>query len=311
MGLFEEDSEEYKLLMNRVKMGCAAQSRQIDKTKIGESVKGIPKVWTQFQKIEEDDSEEVKKQKQFYNSLLTDRKPYFFKYKYPALNKELNEYVKKNEENCLIHFSIPLKKLLEIDENLLTNEQKQFIFFYRKFLPVVDSDCVMNNICKYIESIDFKIKQKVKQTQDFDYRILLSNNFTVNKVLYNRISEEIADTFKEWEDKIKHKKEKSPQKFKKENKIDKELEYSLLKDKLLQICSNEQQLCNHLIYLFYVDRPSYNKTILWSLVGKQIYENVKSNTNSFYFPVKNVNGSLQFLYDNYSIERIVFDKGET
>lgn len=169
----------------------------------------------------------------------------------------------------------------------------------------------MNNICKYIESIDFKIKQKVKQTQDFDYKILLSNNFTVNKVLYNRISEEIADTFKEWEDKIKHKKEKSPQKFKKENKIDKELEYSLLKDKLLQICSNEQQLCNHLIYLFYVDKPSYNKTILWSLVGKQIYENVKSNTNSFYFPVKNVNGSLQFLYDNYSIERIVFDKGET
>lgn len=31
MGLFDPDSEEYKLLMNRVKMGCAAQSRQIKK----------------------------------------------------------------------------------------------------------------------------------------------------------------------------------------------------------------------------------------------------------------------------------------
>ena len=36
---FEQGSEEYKLLNNRIKMCCAAQSRQIDKTKIGENVK--------------------------------------------------------------------------------------------------------------------------------------------------------------------------------------------------------------------------------------------------------------------------------
>lgn len=30
MSLFDKDSKEYKLLLDRVKMGCAAQSRQIN-----------------------------------------------------------------------------------------------------------------------------------------------------------------------------------------------------------------------------------------------------------------------------------------
>ena len=87
-------------------------------------------------------------------------------------------------------------------------------------------------------------------------------------------------------------------------KIDKDIEYGLLKERLQDICSNEEQLTNHLIYLFYEDKPSFSKTTLWNLVGKQIYENIKSKTDYFYFPIKNPNGSLEFLYEKYSIERI-------
>lgn len=309
MGLFEPESKEYKLLMNRVKMGCAAQSRQIDKTKIGEAVKGIPKIWTQYQKYLKDDTEKDKELKNFYNSLLTDRKPYFFKYKYPTLNKQLNAYIKKSDENCQIHFSVSLKDLLEKENSLLTEDEKEFIMFYRKFLPVIDSNCVMNNICKYIESIDFHIKQKIKTSKNFNYKNLLScNNFKINKKIYKEIVDIILQTNKEWEEKIKNSQKNIDKINSKDLKLDKELEYKVLKNKLREVTSNEENLTDHLIYLFYEDKPSLNKATLWGIVGKQIFNNIKNNTTSYYFPIKNDNGTLEFLYNHYSIERFVIEK---
>lgn len=250
----------------------------------------------------------------FYNKILADKKPYFFRYKYNFLNKEYNEYVKKNNENAQIRFACTLNELLlkEKQREFLTEEQQTFLMYYRKFMPVIDSDCVMNKICKHIESIDFKIKQKVKNSSDFDYKTLLSQNFSINKKLYAEIREMVINTINEWQDMIKYEKmngiEKNTTSGLSQKKYEKDVQMQVLKEKLENICSNEEQLKNHLVYLFYEDRPSLNKAILWNLVGKSIYEGLKERTNYFYFPVKNKNGTLNFLYEKYSIERIAVDK---
>ena len=246
---------------------------------------------------------------------MVDKKPYFFRYKYNTLNKEYNEYIKKTKEDCEIRFCISFDELLQIPDEDLTDEQREFIRLYKKYLPIVDSNCVMNRVCKYIESIDFHIKQRVRSSQDFDYRILLTENFAPNKALYSQICEEMFDTINSWEVKKKNQEKRvcrpsNSDKYENKNKFDKDNEYALLKQRLEGICSNEEMLANHLVYLFYVDKPSYNKNILWALVGRQIYEIVKAKTSSFYFPKKNPNGSLEFLYEKYSIERIVIPKEE-
>ena len=317
MSNFKEGSAEYQLLQDRLKAGCAAQSRQIDKTKIGEQVKTLATVCKQFQHINyETDSLEDIKRKKFLNSILADRKPYFFRYKYNALNKEYNEFVKKNDEDCQIRFCMSLKELFAIPDEERTEAQQEFIRCYNHFLPVIDSDCVMNKICKHIEGIDFHIKQKIRSSQSFDYRVLLSENFSVNKKLYEQIYELITVTFKEWDSRKKDKvssgavKERNSTSQITKEKFDKEGEYALLKVALEELCSNEEMLANHLVYLFYVDKPSYNKNVLWSLVGKQIFENVKDKTSSYYFPQKNPSGSLRFLFENYSIERVLVEKKE-
>lgn len=180
----------------------------------------------------------------------------------------------------------------------------------------IDSDCVMNNVCKYIEAQDFNIKRHIKSTDKFDYTTLLSNsNFMINKRLYAQLKEVISITFKEWEQKRHLEKQNqiirgNTSKKSSEKTFNKDVEYNLLKQKLEDICSNEEQLANHLVYMFYVDCISYNKTVLWYVVGKAIYENIKKKKYSFYFPVKNVNGSLQFLYNNYSIEKIDLEEKE-
>lgn len=307
---FKEGSRERVTLENRLKAGCAAQSRQIDKTKIGENVKTLGTVCKQFQHITQEDTPEQIEEKMFYNSILADKKPYFFRYKYNFLNKEYNEYVKKANENAQIRFSMTLNELLEKQKSgiELDSNEEAFLMYFNKFMPVIDSDCVMNRICKYIEGVDFKIKQKVRSSHNFDYKTLMSQNFNINKKLYIKIKDEVENTFKEWEEQARNKRvnrlDKNTTHENTSKKMDKEIEYGLLKSRLEEICSNEEQLTNHLIYLFYEDKPSLSKTTLWSLVGKQIFENIKNKTQYFYFPIKNSNGSLEFLYENYSIERI-------
>ena len=92
--------------------------------------------------------------------------------------------------------------------------------------------------------------------------------------------------------------------------FDKENWNLILKEKLEEICSNEQKLTNHLVYLFYVEKTSLNKSVLWNLVGRQIYENLKEKNSTFYFPLKNKNGKIEFLYENYSIEKFILNSNE-
>lgn len=252
----------------------------------------------------------------FYNRILADRKPYFFRYKYKALAKEYNDYMKKNDQNCQIHYGITLKELLAKPKETLTDEEKNFLMYLDKYLPVIDSNCVMNNICKYVEGIDFHIKQKVRSDIDFDYKSLLSKNFTPNRLILEQLHEVIQEHFTLWEQKTA--KRRSEQKGAAKNSysasMERELEYQALKYDLMNVCSNDEMLANHLVYYFYVVKPSASKATLWGIAGKQIFENIKNkktneqtNTFSVDFPVRDENGKLHFQYNSYQVEHLSFD----
>ena len=104
------------------------------------------------------DSDEEIAKKTFYNSILLNKYPYFFKYRYKDCKKSYNVYVDENEVTCHQRFRMTLKKLLLLDRH--DKEQKEFIEKYYKHMPVTVSDSSMNLLCKYIESINFNISQK-------------------------------------------------------------------------------------------------------------------------------------------------------
>ena len=74
----------------------------------------------------------------FYNSILADKKPYFFRYKYNFLNKEYNEYVKKANENAQIRFSMTLNELLEKQKSgiELDSNEEAFLMYFNKFIII-------------------------------------------------------------------------------------------------------------------------------------------------------------------------------
>ena len=250
------------------------------------------------------------------NSILVDKKPYFFRYKYRQLNKELNEYNRNSNETAKTRFKKTLEELQNQQLNnpdSLTQQEKDFLFYYKKFLPVLDSDCVMNRICHYIESVDFEIKKKVRSTDGFNWQSLVSENFQPDKKLVLQLLKIIEEEMNKKHLDLMVLKTVTPSLVKKnaitqKEEFDKEYWFDILKSRCFEVCSNQEKLTNHLVYIFYVEKPSLNKSILWGICGKGIYENLLNKNNSFYFPLKNINGSLKFLYDNYSIEKIDLEK---
>lgn len=311
--LFKEGSNEYNKLIERLKQCCVNQSKQIDKTKIGQDVKCIPKIWVQRGSHKKEETLDEYVEVEFNNRILADKKPYFFKYKYKDTAKEIKKYNEERGDKFFTDYRSSVNETIEKynnDPSSVSQEEYERALKFIAGYPVIDSNCVMNNICHHIEDIDFHIKQRVRTSASFDYKILQSSDVKPDKKTYKRIQELVTNTFKEWEEKTKfHKQtkiEKSMNDAATQYKFERDVECAILKGNLEGIVSNEEQLTNYLVYLFYVDKPGYSKSTLWNLVGRQIYLNIrnKMTNKTFYFPVKDKDGDMQFLYEDYKIKKI-------
>ena len=305
--LFKEDSEEYKITMNRLKMCTKLQSAQIDKAKIGKEVKGIPYKWVEREKYDENDSEELKIKKNLHNSLLLDRHPYFFIYLYKHTRVKYNKHVSGYDLSCKQKFGIPLEQLM--NQKRKTIDEQNFINSYHKYMPVIDSDCVANNICRHIESINFNIKNKLKVENadnlhmQYQKQGIINNEEVYGKVLerYKSFKEEIRDlsnigtnaisTNGKHDDSIESQTNGIYEKFKKD---------------MTKICSNVYELVNYLVEIFYVKIPSSNKDLLWNIYGKYMFQNVKNNRiqSPILFPMQNKEGTIEYLNKKYKLMEV-------
>lgn len=304
----EEDKRKLELLENRLKMVCASQSRQIDKAKIGKEVKAIPKIWKTYQKINEDDSEDIKKEKEFYNSILSDRKPYFFKYLYTQEKKRLSEYNKAFDQKLYRITGIHLKDLLQLKNP--NSYQKHLIDNYYKYNGFINSNCEMNRICKYIESIDFDIKQNIRDNSQFDYTLLMSPTKIWNEETYNKVKIAMENFMRFLY--IDYKKDNNDYKQIKETSYEDDVFSKRIAfaqffklELLTKYCSNERELTNYLLKIFYEDKKSWNKNMLWLVCGNTIYENCLNRANyKVRVPIKAKDGCIRFWGDRFGTKVI-------
>jgi len=187
---FENKELEYKELYKRILITRKLQGEEIDKIK-GTSPPKIPSYWHRKQNIEENDTEEIKEQKYFNNSLLANKKPYFFIWLYPSLKKEYMQY-------CKSFNSISLKKLGCTIKDLLYKENKskqelELYYQYQKYNPVIESNCSMNILCREFEKLENSIKFSLKNTtileQFADRNIDFDNKEKVLQKVYTLVKE--------------------------------------------------------------------------------------------------------------------------
>jgi hypothetical protein len=309
MADFDENSEEYQILINRMRMGCKLQSLQIDKAKIGRAVKGIPTVWKKWQKITEEDTEEIIKEKQLFNSILCDKHPYFFIYLYKTTKTKYKKWLKDYDTSCRTRWNVSVTELESMENK--TEEQILFLERYYKACPVVDNNSAMNLLCHYMEGIKNNIKINIKDRSNMSYidsyKTVIDEEIDTNT--YNKIYKVIKELREALRASVSSSSNKND--FCGEFNNDFNNIYEIYKNKLFSICSNQDIIVNCLIDIFYIDFPSYNKDILWNLFGDEIFQNVlKNNPQIIDYPVLDESGDILYLGKKYRIEQFEIKGGD-
>jgi hypothetical protein len=142
---FKKDDLEYKELMYRIMCGQHFQQCAIDKAK-GIISKPMPKEWYEYKvnKINLEDDEKTKKQKEFNLRILADKKPYFFGYIYPQIMNIYKKYIRDTNTNCLLRFGLTVEELKNKENK--TDDEILYLKYYETRLPVGMNTCVLNKI---------------------------------------------------------------------------------------------------------------------------------------------------------------------
>ena len=108
----------------------------------------------------------------FENSICANKKPYFFTYVYPTLQNEYKNYRSEYNKCSKQNFNKSIKDLMcSKDKN---RKEKEMISRYHRYLPVLNNNCSMNALARYVEHAEFENKW-AKNEEKFDHSILKSN----------------------------------------------------------------------------------------------------------------------------------------
>ena len=282
------DEEEIKLVKSRLKQCCKAQALQIDKTKTGEAVKGIPQAWDNLK-----------------NS------PYFFRYRYYNKNLIMGKYEQRFKDLAEIICDKSLFDLRSIEYEDLEDKQITLIDTFYENMPLLDSKSVMNILCKYIESFRIQLKSTMSKNDFSGYQLYKTDKpytdelFQLVKVEFNKYKAAIHKKLKLYD--------YAEQEFQqsnsdKSNEI--EIDSEKFKEILHDICEDEETLVNILVDICYRDNPSNKKGLLWNCYGDIIFKNLMKNINNgnvIEIPLPDNNGEILYLRRRYAMKEVNLD----
>ena len=240
----------------------------------------------------EDESE-----RNFYRSIVADRKPYFMRYIYPALMKQYNTYIKNTDRNALREFQMTVGEMKKLPHGELTDRQRDFLRYFDYRMPVGVGDCVMNKICRRFEDEFDGYIGKHNAEVRFDYTIMRSNadysnsQFKAIKRLYEDFNKRLRNyaIFANYE------------------RVDECASYremSIMNDEFRKecsiICQNKDSLCNIILDICYA--RSSTKRFAWSMCGSDIIHNLLlKNNHTISFPVIDHNGDIPYCGEKFSV----------
>lgn len=288
--LFKKDSQEeqYKELIKRIKLLRELIGAEIDKIK-GTTPPNFPKSWKKYININESDNDIVKSEKYKYNSMVVKKKPYFFIYLYKHLMKDYNNYKKAFDKKAQRYCGCSIKQLINKREK--NDIEMEIVRQYQKFSPVLETECVMNRLCKTIESCDFDIKFNPNSNS-----MLL--NFYKDYLIDDNKMTKLIELFKEY----KHKKHFNIKTmYTEEDYIDDADLNSLInninndvkeeyKEKMFLLFDNVEEEFQYLIRLF-IDKK-INIEFIWEIMGDEILNIIPINN-----PLMAINDEIDYDFE--------------
>lgn len=243
--------------------------------------------------------------REFYRSIIADKKPYFMRLIYPDLMKEYNKYINNTKRHAIRQFRLTVEDLKKIPPEELTEDQVKFLEHYDRMMPVGVGDCVMNIICRRFED-EFNGYIRKQGDYGFDHSILKSG-VEYSKSQYKSI-EKIYAAY--------NKKIKDFAAFVEAEKVDKDTAFSEVekyKDEFLRdcikICQDRFVLCDIALDICY--SKSGSKRFVWDMCGEEIIENLlRKNNNVVSFPSEDPNGNIYYAGKRFTLKEATIERGD-
>jgi hypothetical protein len=283
------------------------QGNSIDKAK-GIEVKDVPSEWLKYQEILPTDSQKTKNAKRLLNKIVINKKPYFMSWVYPKLRNQYKDYIGKADLYCKTIFGLSLEDLKK--KRPKTKEEKIFFKLHNKYMPLNLSNCVMNKLSWYMESVGFDIKKDLKNDNiDEIINLLTDSSIVKNEEIFNQILELYSDYInqKKLHAKIGYSKNYKD-KHDEDDFEDLTIFNNSFKEKAYSICSNSDELVNYVVEITYKLNPSKNKDFLWDVFGDDLLSNlIKNKPSELYVPLLDLNGDIEYLGTKYKNTEVTYD----
>lgn len=302
---FEPGSVEYESLAYRIRCGQLFQQNCIDRAK-GVVCKPMPRYWHDAysaSRLPDNPTEEDVERRDLNLRIVAELKPYFMRYIYEEVKRQHNSYVKNTEVKAMTIYGKGINELLDTDRDSLTEDEAKFIAYYKKRMPLNMNNCVMNRICRMVET-EFDNKPiATKESDSYDYAILRGNTVVLPyqkssiKKLYKRHLNLVKDFMA-----ARHKKFKLA--------LNNDWYFNamfnirrLFVDDCLSVCSNLSQTCDALLDICYKGNGS--KQLVWDMYSKEIVSNLlKKNDYTLSFPSPDPDGDIIYCGNTFSMTTI-------
>ena len=248
---FEKGSKEYKELEYRIECGQLYQQNELDKIK-GIVAKPMPSNWYNMGACADD---------RYKQSICAYRKPYFMIYIYDETKRDYKKYIKESNDKCKLIYNCSIQDLYDNKDNL-SDEQKEFLFWYEFKMPVGTGACSMNKICRYVESQLDGYKSQLHRNSTFDY-----NELKVKR----RCTEEHRQALRELEREYREcvREYKAQKHFDKgESNKNRKFLYKKFHEEAMEICPNDDERLNIILDITY--GYNGNKQFCWDTIGDLI-----------------------------------------
>ena len=284
---FEEGTPEYNELLYRLMCMQDYQQAEIDKAK-GCLARPVLKEWYDYKvnKITSNDTEEEIAEKRFNLSILANKKPYFFIYNYDKLKREFMEYYKPNNQVCRIKYDMNIHELYKKQNR--TEKEEEFLRNYEYGCPVNVTPCLCNKIAWMVEE-HFRDVSLLYKSESFDCELLKNPNVKYTTNVFNKVK-----AIKEEYDKVtKVSIMKGKQLTDYEEGSTVHSRTILYREKCLEVCGNEEMLCNIVVDLCYNTNKS--KQFAWQICGDIMVRNLlRHRDNILSFPLQSEDGDFTY-----------------
>jgi hypothetical protein len=296
---YDESSLEYNELINRLKICRKEQGNQIDKAK-GLIVKSFPEHWTRWKKIDgktlDEDVEHIK----FNNSIIIDKRPYFMRWLYTNYNKKYRKFNDNYDNFCISNFGQSLNTILEKTE--LTEKEQDTLSKYYRFSPLLDTDCIMNQICHYMEDNMKMLKDGFSNKAD-EHIIMILKNKSIP--LDKEKLKKLYDLYKKYKSGRQNfsgiKDDYGEEKYKTLEQYNKSIRLESL-----FISNDISELANLAVSICYEIHPSDNKSFAWNIFSEGIIDNIRKNKQDLVkVPFYDEHGDIEYLGKFYTTREVL------